>query len=323
MPIYIGGNELNNLAIGANELDKAYAGTSLLYEKINPIASVPRRVKLMTDWAKEEWSNHYGNFNYYFVMWVDPTFRPNARNSFYLFVSNTENTIVTYPNVGSTSNTVSGIGSTSASYTLQNGWSFGSWAPIQNMTAYFPTDLYNAEILVPASGMALKLNDTVISREADFTTLEPVPLPSYFPNVNLDTIFNTYYTAPTKWYTDMMGIVDDNTVGFVRAFWSGCGEASFGCSMSMDDDWVYYNTLYTTYYHSSSANHREFIFKLDRTTGTVLSHDVPYSYSTGRHYLENYIQFKRTRGVAEESINLYTNIMGYPEMSSSNEFIVT
>ena len=52
MPIYIGGNELDNLAIGANELDKAYLGTSLLYEKTNPIASVPRRVKLMTDMAK-------------------------------------------------------------------------------------------------------------------------------------------------------------------------------------------------------------------------------------------------------------------------------
>ena len=33
MPIYIGGNELDNLAIGANELDKAYAGTDVIYEK--------------------------------------------------------------------------------------------------------------------------------------------------------------------------------------------------------------------------------------------------------------------------------------------------
>ena len=248
-------------------------------------------------------------------MWADPTFRANARNSFYLFVTNTENTTVTYPNVGSSSNTVSGMGLTSASYTLTNGWSFGSWSPLQNMTAYFPTELYNANILVPASGMTLKLNGTTISREADFTTLEPVPLPSYFPNVNLDTIFNAYYTAPTKWYTDIIGdTIDENTVGFIRCFYRDSGEGSFGGSLTDGE----YTQLYSSYYHSTSAEHCEYIFKLNKTTGAVKSTDT-YGWGTRRHYLDGYIRFKQ---INNENIILYTNIMGYPEMSNSNIFTV-
>lgn len=321
MPIYIGGNELDNLAIGANELDKAYLGTSLLYEKTSPIASVPRRIKLLTDYTSKLWKDNYGDFSYYYCSWTtDMLLRPNWRHDYNLYVTNTENTIVTFPTYNGPSNSVSAMGGIGASYSLANGWSFGTRYPLQNMTAYFPTDMYDNSVLVPASGMTLKYDNSIISREADFTTLEPVPLPSFFPNVNLDTIFNTYYTAPYPWYTDIMGVIDDNTVGFIRAFWSASGEASFGCQVSSSGQTATYTSFWTTYYHSNSTQHSEFIFKLNRTTGAVIynSQIMP---ATGRHYFDDYFKFTRTSD--DEKVTLYTNIMGYPEMNMPGELFVT
>ena len=315
MPIAIGNNAVDNIAFGGNELDKMYLGSSVLFEKGSALPVLPRRDKLLFDWLKSQWETSYGSASHWIYQFNDNSLdNISSSHSRKMIFTNVDNKILNFENT--TSGGFQSIGDISSSYSGTYGWGSPSKNDIQTMAESFPTYCYNNGILVPASGMSMRYSNSDLSTEYDFNTLEPTPLPTYFPDVNLDTIFNTYYTAPTPWFADIVGIIDDNTVGFIRAFWKSTQEASINSAISQLGDIFTYGNLYTSYYHNSIAHHCEYGFKLNRTNGNVISNEVIYTFSSGRHYLDTSMLFRGKMNDRSEDIQIYSNILGYPEIGS-------
>ena len=306
---------ISDVYVGDTECEKLYLGSTELWVKQAALPILPRRMKLAYDIAKRYWDRNYSPFKTKAIVLRDAGIDAiSSTHSVYVWVSTEDTKEITYTDQSSSERTAN-IGGIQALYRKDDGWTTPTMYSIQNMSIGFPTYQYNNNMLVPASGFTLTYQGNTLSQEYDFDTLEPVPLPSYFPNVNLDDIVTACYTPPYNYFIDIMGEIDDNTVGFVRAYYDGEDEASLGGSMTSTSASYTYSQFWTTYYHTSSTKHTEYIFKLDKSSGTVTYHNS-ISAGTGRHPLQDYILFKNNIN-DNKWVEVYTNNSCYPELGSS------